>query len=283
MRILITNDDGVFAPGIAALARGFQAAFGAEHELVVVAPLTDHSGAGAAVGPVYERESIPYEHVDIPGLAGVPTYGIDGSPALSVILACIEGFGPRPDLIVSGVNHGINAGRSALHSGTVGAALTGAQFGVSGLAVSIAWATEADFWTTAVELACGIVPVLADAEPATVLNLNVPALLPTELKGLRHGTLGKVGLIRSVRPEHTPLLIDGLAGDRTGGAIVLALRGAGEGDADRLKERAELEPDSDAALVESGWASVTALVGVRDDVSDGGAAALAAALTTRTN
>ena len=100
MRILITNDDGVFAPGIAALARGLQSAFGAAHDLVVVAPLVDHSGASAAVGPVYERESIPYEHVDIPGLADVPTYGIDGSPALSVILACIEGFGPRPDLVV---------------------------------------------------------------------------------------------------------------------------------------------------------------------------------------
>ena len=280
MRILITNDDGVFAPGIAALARGLQAEFGAEHELVVVAPLTDHSGAGAAVGAVYERESIPYEHVDIPGLADVPTYGIDGSPALAVILACIEGFGPRPDLIVSGINHGINAGRSALHSGTVGAALTGAQFGVSGLAVSIAWATEPDFWTTAVELACGIIPVLTDAEPATVLNLNVPAVRPTDLKGLRHGELGKVGLIRSVRPEHTPLTTDGPAGAPLGGAIVLALRGASDEDADRLKERAELEPDSDAALVESGWASVTALVGVREDRSDGGAAALAAALTT---
>ena len=280
MRILITNDDGVFAPGIAALARGLRAAFRDEHDLVVVAPLTDHSGAGAAVGPVYERESIPYEHVDIPGLADVPTYGIDGSPALSVILACIEGFGPRPDMVVSGINHGINAGRSALHSGTVGAALTGAQFGVRGLAVSIAWATEPDFWETAVDLACGIVPVLAEAEPATVLNLNVPAVRPADLRGLRHGTLGRVGLIRSVRPEHTPMPVDGPAIDRTGGAIVLALRGASDEDADRLKERAELEPDSDAALVESGWASVTALVGVRENVSDAGSAALAAALTT---
>jgi len=283
MRILITNDDGVFAPGIAALARGLKLAFGGEHELVVVAPLTDHSGAGAAVGPVYERESIPYERVDIPGLADVPTYGIDGSPALSVILACIEGFGPRPDLIVSGINHGINAGRSALHSGTVGAALTGAQFGIRGLAVSIAWATEPNFWTTAVDLACGIIPGLAETEPATVLNLNVPAVATVDLKGLRHGTLGKVGLIRAVRPEHTPLMLKGPTGERVGGAIVLALRGAGDEDADRLKERAELEPDSDAALVESGWASVTALVGVREDVSEGGTAALAAALANRTD
>ncbi len=279
MRILITNDDGVFAPGIAALARGLHAAFGAEHELVVVAPLTDHSGAGAAVGPVYERESIPYEHVDIPGLADVPTYGIDGSPALAVILGCIEGFGDRPDMIVSGINHGINAGRSALHSGTVGATLTGAQFGIRGLAVSIAWATEPDYWETAVHLACGIVPILADAEPATVLNLNVPAVRPSELKGLRHGRLGKAGLIRSVRPEHTPLPVDGPAIDRTGGAIVLTMRGMSE-DADRLKERAELEPDSDAALVADGWASLTPLVGVREGISDGHVETLASALAS---
>ena len=282
MRILITNDDGVFAPGIAALARGLHAAFGAEHELVVVAPLTDHSGAGAAVGPVYERESIPYEHVDIPGLADVPTYGIDGSPALAVILGCIEGFGARPDMIVSGINHGINAGRSALHSGTVGATLTGAQFGIRGLAVSIAWATELDYWETAVHLACGIVPILADAEPATVLNLNVPAVRPAELKGLRHGRLGKAGLIRSVRPEHTPLPVDGAAIDRTGGAIVLTMRGMSE-DADRLKERAELEPDSDAALVADGWASLTPLVGVREGITDGHAETLASALASHTS
>lgn len=282
MRILITNDDGVFAPGIAALARGLHAAFGAEHELVVVAPLTDHSGAGAAVGPVYERESIPYEHVDIPGLADVPTYGIDGSPALAVILGCIEGFGARPDMIVSGINHGINAGRSALHSGTVGATLTGAQFGIRGLAVSIAWATEPDYWETAVHLACGIVPILADAEPATVLNLNVPAVRPAELKGLRHGRLGKAGLIRSVRPEHTPLPVDGPAIDRTGGAIVLTMRGMSE-DADRLKERAELEPDSDAALVADGWASLTPLVGVREGITDGHAETLASALASHTS
>ncbi len=167
MRILITNDDGVFAPGIAALARGLLAAFGDQHELMVVAPLTDHSGAGAAVGAVYERESIPYEAVEIPGLARRPHLRDRRvRRRWRVILACIEGFGPRPDLVVSGINHGINAGRSALHSGTVGAALTGAQFGIRGLAVSIAWGADPVPWETAVALAAGIVPVLAEAEPA---------------------------------------------------------------------------------------------------------------------
>jgi len=277
MRILITNDDGVFAPGIAALARGLDAAFGDQHDLVVVAPLVDHSGAGAAVGRVYERESIPYEAVDIPGLTHVPTYGIDGPPALAVIVACIEGFGPRPDLVVSGINHGVNAGRSALHSGTVGATLTGAQFGIRGLAVSIAWGDDPVPWETPVGLAVGMVPRLAEAPPSTVLNLNTPAVPPDRLRGLRHGTLGTVGLIRAVRPERTPEPVAGNPIDTTAGVISLALRGMGVA-ADRIAEQAELEPDSDAALVAEGWATVTPISGVREDVSDGATTALAAVL-----
>ena len=279
MRILMTNDDGVFSPGIAAMARGLAAAFGVRHDLMVVAPLTDHSGAGAAVGPVYERESIPYEAVEIPGLDDVPVYGIDGPPALAVILACIEGFGPRPDLVVSGINHGLNTGRSALHSGTVGATLTSAQFGIRGLAVSIAWGRDPVPWETPVQLAAGIVPALAAMPPATVLSLNVPAVPMDALRGLRHGELGTIGLIRSVRPENTSDPVPGTPIDTTGGAITLALRGMGTA-ADRIAERAELEPDSDAALLDAGWATLTPLIGVHEDRSDQGGQALADALAT---
>jgi 5'-nucleotidase len=277
MRILITNDDGVFAPGIEALARGLRDRFADQHELVVVAPLTDHSGAAAAVGPVYERESIPYEAVEIPGLADVPVYGIDGPPALAVILACIEGFGPRPDLVVSGVNHGINAGRSALHSGTVGATLTAAQFAVSGLAVSIAWGTDPVPWETPVSLVGTLVPVVAACPPATVLNLNTPAVPLSELKGVRHGLLGTTGLIRSVRPEHTAEPVSGPSIDRTGGSIVLTLRGMGPA-IDRGAEQAEIAVGTDAAILADGWASLTPLLGVSEDRSDGGRQVLAGAL-----
>jgi 5'-nucleotidase len=277
MRILITNDDGVFAPGIAALARSLHHRFGEEHELTVVAPLVDHSGAGAAVGAVYERESIPYEAVQIPGLPDVPTYGIDGPPALAVILACIDGFGPRPDLVVSGINHGTNAGRSALHSGTVGATLTAAQFGLRGLAVSIAWGDDPVPWETPASLAAAVVPVLASAEPSTVLNLNAPAVPLAELKGLRHGALGTVGLIRAVRPEHTPRPVEGTPIDTTSGSIVLTLRGTAEG-AERLAEQAEMVDGTDAALVADGWASLTPLVGVSEDTTDSGRHVLAGAL-----
>jgi 5'-nucleotidase len=277
MRILITNDDGVFAPGIAALARGLHARWGHLHQLVVVAPLEDHSGAGAAVGRVYERESIPYEAVAVPGLTDVPVYGIDGPPALAVILACIEGFGPRPDLVVSGINHGVNAGRSALHSGTVGATLTAAQFGLRGLAVSIAWSDDPVPWETPVALAADILPVLASAAPATVLNLNVPAVPLGELRGLRHGGLGTVGLIRAVRPEQTDEPVAGPPLDPTSGAVTLTLRGAGSA-AERAGEQAELEPGTDAAVLADGWASLTPLVGVREDVTADGRRTLDEAL-----
>ena len=276
MRILVTNDDGVFSPGIAALTRGLTTAFEDEHEFLVVAPLVDHSGAGAAVGPVYDRESIPYEAVQVRGLEEVPVFGIDGPPALAVILACIEGFGPRPDMIVSGINHGINAGRSALHSGTVGATLTGAQFGVRGLAVSIAWGPDPVPWETPVTLVNELVPELATMERGTVVNLNVPALPLDRLRGIRHGSLGAVGLIRAARQDRPGAPVGDSAMDRTGGAITLTLRG-GRGS-NRRQEQAELDPESDAGAIADGWASLTPLLGVREDVSDPGSDALTKAL-----
>ncbi len=276
MRILITNDDGVFAPGIEALARGLAARFDGVHDLIMVAPLVDHSGAGAAVGAVYERESIPYESVQIPLLEHVPTYGIDGPPALAVILACIEGFGPRPDMIVSGVNNGMNAGRSALHSGTVGAALTAAQFGLRGVAVSIAWSSDPVPWETPVTLACNLVPILAAAEQGTVLNLNVPAVPLSELRGVRAGRLGRVGLIRSARSAQTVDEVHARRAEAMGGAITLTLRGARGSDA--REEAAEVDPESDAGLVADRWASLTPILGIREDRSTGGSEVLAKAV-----
>ncbi len=274
VRILVTNDDGVFAPGIAALARGLADATAGD--VVVVAPLADHSGAGAAVGAVYERETIPFEQVEVRGLEDVETYGIDGPPALAVILACIGGFGTRPDLVVSGVNHGVNAGRSALHSGTVGAALTAAQFGLRAMAVSIAWGPDPVPWETPVGLAARTVPVLAVAEPSTVLNLNVPAVAPDALRGVRHAGLGSTGLIRAARRDPGDHPVDATTLDRTGGSISLVLRGADGADHDA--ERHELDPGSDAAALVDGWATLTALAGVREDTGPAAAETLAKAL-----
>jgi 5'-nucleotidase len=270
VRILVTNDDGVRAPGIAALAR---AATKTGHEVLVVAPLIDYSGAGAAVGPVHSRDGVDYEAHVIEGLGDVPTFGIDGPPALATILACVGGFGPRPDMVLSGINHGINVGRSAMHSGTVGAALTGAHFGLRCLAVSIRYGDDPVPWETAAAMATALVPVLEASGPRTTLNLNVPNVPAAELRGLRHGRLGRGGTIRSaVHGEGGSALPHvALPAGQTG---TLRLDMTAPGSSTRV------HPDTDAGLLARGYASLTALVGVReagseaDDVLDSALEAL---------
>jgi 5'-nucleotidase len=266
VRILVTNDDGVRAPGIAALAL---MAASTGHDVVVVAPLIDYSGAGAAVGPVHSQAGVDYEAHAIEGLGDMPTYGIDGPPALAVILACVGGFGPRPDIVLSGINHGVNVGRSAMHSGTVGAALTGAHFGLRCLAVSIRWGDDPVPWETPSTMASALVPVLEQAPAGTTLNLNVPNVALGALRGLRHGRLGRVGTIRSAvhvtGDEDTPLPHVALPPGQTG---TLRLDLAAPGTSVRV------HPDTDAGLLARDYASLTALVGVReagaetDDVID---------------
>ena len=261
MRILVTNDDGVRAPGIAALAAK---AADSGHEIVVVAPLVDYSGAGAAVGPVHSRAGVDYEAHVIEGLGDIPTYGIDGPPALAVILACVGGFGPRPDIVLSGINHGINVGRSAMHSGTVGAALTAAHFGLRCLAVSIRWGEDPVPWDTPATLAAALVPVLATSPPHTTLNLNVPNVALGDLRGLRRGRLGRAGTIRSAvhdtgGGEEAPLPHVALPPGPSG---TLRLDLGGPGASTRV------HPDTDAGLVARDYASLTALVGVREAGAD---------------
>jgi 5'-nucleotidase len=267
VRILVTNDDGVRAPGIAALAR---AAVTTGHDVVVVAPLIDYSGASAAVGPVHSRQGVDYEAHAIEGLGDhVGTFGIDGPPALAVILACVGGFGPRPDIVLSGINHGINVGRSAMHSGTVGAALTGAHFGLRCLAVSIRWGDDPVPWETASTMAAALVPVLEESPAGTTLNLNVPNVALAQLRGLRHGRLGRGGTIRSAvhssGDDVAPLPHVALPPGQTG---TLRLDLTAPGSSRRV------HPDTDAGLLALDYASLTALVGVReaggeaDDVLD---------------
>jgi 5'-nucleotidase len=274
VRILVTNDDGVHAPGIGVLTR-FLAEWAATSateptEVVVVAPLANHSGASAAVGTVYERETLAYERVRSEGADTVEAFGLDASPALSVVVACQGAFGGMPDLIVSGINHGVNVGRSVLHSGTVGAVLAGAQLGVRGLAVSLRASPEPLRWETAAATAVALVPVLAASPPGTVFNLNVPSVAPEVLRGLRPGRVGTAGLIKSA--DH------GAAGSRPGpetrGEIHLRLGAA----IPRLGDIGDEDPDDDAAVVAAGFAALTALSGVHEDTSPGAIEAVRAAL-----
>lgn len=134
MKILVTNDDGVESAGLHALAR---ALVDAGRDVLVVAPDRDMSGSSAAIGHIHMDDHIDAKRVTLPGLPDVPAYAVDGPPGLCVLAARLGGFGDPPKVVVSGINPGCNTGRAVLHSGTVGAALTAANFGGRGLAVSI--------------------------------------------------------------------------------------------------------------------------------------------------
>ena len=236
MRLLVTNDDGVLAPGIAALARAMVAT---GHDVVIAAPHEDMTGFGAALGAFSSEGSIDVQPVELDGLAGVPTFMVTGPPALCVMAARRGGFGEPPDLIVSGINPGPNTGRATLHSGTVGAVLTGGNFGVSGLAVSIGVGDEIH-WDTAGELAIGALEWLVDQPPKTLLNLNVPNLPLDEVKGVRWARLAPFGTVRAqLVPADSGLQVE-------------------------LREHDEKLPDdSDTALVRDGYASISCIVGIR--------------------
>ena len=269
--MLVTNDDGVHAPGLAALTRALArwAEERQEHEIMVVAPLANHSGASAAVGTVYEREAVSYRRVRIDGAEGVPTYGVDASPALAVLIAGLGGFGPRPDVVVSGINLGVNVGRSVLYSGTIGATLAGAQLGLLGLAVSLRAGFPPEQWSTASTIAVALLPTLCEAPPRTVLNLNVPSVPMEELRGLRRARISTSGIVKSAT-----ISVGGAggAGEPSGatpadeGEVRMTL-GTAVPTLGRLDESED--PEDDAALVAAGYAAITPIVGVQEDMAPG--------------
>jgi 5'-nucleotidase len=159
---------------------------------------------------------------------------------MCVMAAHLGAFGDRPDIIASGINLGGNTGRSVLFSGTVGAALAAANFGLKGVAVS---QNIGEPWHTATAAAVGLVAVAwALEQPSgTVLNVNVPNLPVDEVKGVRTGRLAPFGVVRTVLED----VVDG--------HLQLVLR----------ETEDELDPDTDTMLVRAGYVSVNALVGPR--------------------
>jgi 5'-nucleotidase len=129
--ILLTNDDGIASPGLLAAAQ----AVCDLGELLIVAPATQQTGMGRGTPPIIDGV-LRTETLRV-GCEDVTVYAVNGSPAQTVVLAVL-GIAPRrPALVVSGINHGENLGTSVTGSGTVGAALQGAEFGIPGLAVSL--------------------------------------------------------------------------------------------------------------------------------------------------
>ncbi len=166
MRILLTNDDGIYAPGLAALERRL----GEIGEVRVVAPATEQSGVGHSI--TFLSPLVCKEVYDGDRLRG---WAVEGSPADCVKIGIFEYFDEPPDLVVSGINGGLNAGINVLYSGTVAAAIEGAFFGVTSVAVSLEFNEHANF-PRAAALAGDIVEqILQNKSPAPQLyNLNIP-------------------------------------------------------------------------------------------------------------
>lgn len=252
MRVLVTNDDGVTAPGLAYLARAVR---DLGHDLVVAAPIREASGAGAGVGPVHTMgEGVVVERLELEGLDDIVTFGVDALPALIVLVSCLGAFGPAPDLVVSGINPGRNVGRAALHSGTVGAALTSVHFNKRALAMSVQSGPFSGFesagdgrihFDTAATIASVLLPHLAGAPARTVINCNVPNLPITELRGIRRAHLARSGLVRSA-------VVDEPTGTRM--QLELGFATPQRGD------------DSDEALSTLGYVTITPLASVSEDV-----------------
>jgi len=166
VHILLTNDDGVYAPGLAAMERQLRRL----GQVSVVAPATEQSGVGHAI--TYLHPLIVKEVYD-----GDHRWGwtVEGSPADCVRIAVSQLCPTRPDLVVSGINSGLNAGINVLYSGTVAAAIEGAFFGITSVAVSLEYDEHARF-DQAARLACQLIEQLLAQKPSGPLlfNLNIP-------------------------------------------------------------------------------------------------------------
>jgi len=243
VRVLVTNDDGFDAPGIKALAKAVVAA---GHDVLVVAPDRDRSGAGAAIGPLHRSGPIPFEEHRWDEL-DVRVLAIDAPPATAVYAGASGGFGDPPELVCSGVNPGANTGHLVLHSGTVGAALTASGLGLPAIAASVAWGDNPHFETSAV-LAAAAIPWIVERGPV-VLNINAPDVPLREVRGVREARLAPYGEV---------WVADA---DADVGDLKLEFQGR---DADP-------QPDTDLALVRAGYAAVTVITGVEESPATGAA------------
>ena len=191
MRVLLTNDDGIGAEGLHALRRAVAELDGVE--LHVIAPDSNRS---ATARSITTRSPLSVEEVELED--GSIAYATDGTPVDCVRFADLGLVGERPDLIVSGINHGSNLGDDITYSGTVAAALEGIVLGIPAVAISQqSSAREMGFiagrsfdFALAANLGAELVALLADEPlPAeTLLNVNCPA---GEVEGIEVTGLGK--------------------------------------------------------------------------------------------
>ncbi len=192
MRILVSNDDGYFSPGIAALAQAMRS-FG---EVTVVAPEADRSGASNSLTldrPLYVRRS------------SQGFYYVNGTPTDCVHVAVTGFLDHRPDLVVSGINNSANLAEDTLYSGTVAAAMEGYLLGLPAIAFSLA-SRSFEHLETAVAVAQQVVRRLIDQPfaKARLLNVNIPSVPIGELQGYELTRLGRRHVAQPVETAVSP-------------------------------------------------------------------------------
>lgn len=238
MRILVTNDDGILAPGIEALYQAMTE-FG---EVEVVAPETTQSAMGHAISVL---QPLVAQRLHVNG--AFHGWSVDGRPADCVKLALLELLPWKPDFVVSGINAGANTGINVLYSGTVAGAAEGAFFGVPSVAFSLKLSAELNF-RRAGDVAREVFRTFVASKPAagSCLNVNIPAL--------------DAGLPLGVRvcPQSSAPMMDHYhkQTDAAGRAIYI-LDG-------RLPNHQD-HPDTDLEAIEHGYVAVTPL---RFDMTD---------------
>jgi 5'-nucleotidase len=177
MRILLSNDDGILAPGLSAL----YAAIAGTGEITVAAPDSPQSAAGHAITLTHP---LSVQHVKLAG--GFDGLSIDGRPADCVRLAIRNLMDHRPDLVLSGINAGNNVGINVFYSGTVAAAAEAAMFGIAAVAFSASMDGEVDFVRIAGLCRNVLDCLLAKGlSPGELVSVNIPALLPGRPKGVK--------------------------------------------------------------------------------------------------
>ncbi|WP_115555834.1 5'/3'-nucleotidase SurE [Xanthomonas campestris] len=195
MRVLVSNDDGVDAPGIQILAEALRRA---GHEVMVVAPDRDRSGASNSL-----TLDVPIR----PRRIDAQTCAVAGTPTDCVHLALTGMLDYDPDIVVSGINNSANLGDDVIYSGTVSAAMEGRFLGLPAVAVSLVTQNhEARHFETAARAAVEIVARLkADPLPAdTILNVNVPDLAWADVLGFEVTRLGNRHRSEPCVPQSDP-------------------------------------------------------------------------------
>lgn len=227
MRILLSNDDGIHAPGIQALARALREFA----EVQVVAPDRNRSGASNSLTLESPLRTFQHANGDIAVQMGTPTD--------CVFLGAHALMRPRPDIVVSGVNAGPNLGDDVIYSGTVAAAMEGRHLGFPALAVSL---NGHQYYETAAAVACSLLRTLMREPLRTgrILNVNVPDLPLAEIKGIRVTRCGSRHPAESVIEQQDPR-----------GNTLYWIGPPGE--------KCDAGPDTDFAAVEQGYVSVTPL------------------------